>query len=328
VLSDGAASLLPGQERPALVWSLDLDGDGELRGTHVARARIRSRAKLSYAEANLPLLAEVGRLRAVLEAARGGVHLALPQQEVTDDLRLAYRSPLPIEDANAQISLLTGMAAAQLMLDAGIGLLRTVAPAAEQSLARLRRAAGALGVEWPPSVPYPDFIRGLDSAAPAQAAVLQAATGVLRGAGYVAFDGAPPAQPQHAALAAPYAHVTAPLRRLADRSALEICVAVCAGTDVPAWVRSGLADLPKAMHSADRRDGELERAVVDLAEAVILAPCVGRTYDAVVVDEGRVQIADPAIDAPCAGDPPVGERIAVRLIEADPEARRVAFEPA
>jgi exoribonuclease R len=219
------------------------------------------------------------------------------------------------------------MAAAKLMLEGGVGILRTVPPASEGSLARLRRAAGALGVDWPAGLSYPDFIHGLDPAQPTHAALLHEATGVLRGAGYVAFDGPPPEQPGHSAIAAPYAHVTAPLRRLADRYALEVCAALCAGTAIPDWARAGLPELPEAMQAADRRAGSLERAVVDLVEAVVLEPCVGRTYDAVVVDDGRVQIADPAVVAPCDGDPPVGERIRVRLAEADPDSRRVRFEP-
>src|SRR5215218_5849204 len=38
VLSEGAASLLPGDWRPAVLWTLDLDGTGALTDTHVARA--------------------------------------------------------------------------------------------------------------------------------------------------------------------------------------------------------------------------------------------------------------------------------------------------
>ena len=49
VLATGAASLLPDQVRPAIVWTLDLDADGALLETDVARARVRSRAKLDYA---------------------------------------------------------------------------------------------------------------------------------------------------------------------------------------------------------------------------------------------------------------------------------------
>ncbi len=52
---------------------------------------------------------------------------------------------LPVEDWNAQISLMTGMAAAKLMLEGGVGILRTMpAPDAERSsasAARSRRSA-------------------------------------------------------------------------------------------------------------------------------------------------------------------------------------------
>src|SRR5215212_801459 len=45
VLSEGAASLLPGEWRPAVVWTLDLDTAGELVATDVARAQVRSAAQ-------------------------------------------------------------------------------------------------------------------------------------------------------------------------------------------------------------------------------------------------------------------------------------------
>ena len=71
--------------------------------------------------------------------------------------------------------------------------------------------------------------------------MLNACTLLFRGAGYQAFRGTLPEQPMHAAIAAPYAHVTAPLRRLVDRYAGEICVAICAGQPVPEWVAATLA---------------------------------------------------------------------------------------
>src|SRR5690606_9200995 len=46
VLSEDAASLLPEQVRPALLWTIDLDATGEGIAVDVRRARIRSRAKL------------------------------------------------------------------------------------------------------------------------------------------------------------------------------------------------------------------------------------------------------------------------------------------
>jgi exoribonuclease R len=49
VLSEGAASLLPDQVRPAVLWEFELDGFGEVTKVDVRRARVRSRARLDYA---------------------------------------------------------------------------------------------------------------------------------------------------------------------------------------------------------------------------------------------------------------------------------------
>ena len=43
-----------------------------------------------------------------------------------------------------------------------------------------------------------------------------------------------------AALAAPYAHCTAPLRRLVDRAVSEACLAIAAGADPPGWLEAAL----------------------------------------------------------------------------------------
>ena len=77
----------------------------------------------------------------------------------------------------------------------------------------MRRVARALGVPWPDDLGYPDLIRSLDPSRPTHAALLTASTRLLRGSGYEAFDGTPPEQPLHAAIASTYAHCTAPLRR-------------------------------------------------------------------------------------------------------------------
>ncbi|MFD1079921.1 RNB domain-containing ribonuclease, partial [Longispora fulva] len=134
VLSEGAASLLPGQERPALLWTVQLDARGRTTDAEVVRARVRSREQLTYEQAQddidhpgaggtrptLALLAVVGPLREQRERERGGVSLQIPEQEVvpaaTGGYDLTYRALLPVEGWNAQISLLTGMAAAHLMI--------------------------------------------------------------------------------------------------------------------------------------------------------------------------------------------------------------------
>jgi VacB/RNase II family 3'-5' exoribonuclease len=348
VLAEGAASLLADQVRPAVVWTLSLDGTGELQTTEVRRARVRSQRKLEYVEVQtsiddgsadeqLILLRDVGTRRQVLARARGAVDLPTPEQEVTDgpDGRpcLRFRAPVAAEGWNAQISLLTGIAAAGLMLKGGVGLLRTLPPPDPQAVASLRRSALALGVAWPKDMPYGDVISALDPHVPEAAALLTLATRLLRGAAYTAFDGAPPQQPRHSAVASTYAHCTAPLRRLADRYVNEVCLALCAGTPVPDWARAALPALPDEMAAADRRAHEIDRAIVDLTEAVVLAPCVGEVFDAVVVESGpkggAVQLTEPAVRARCDGtNLPLGDRIRARLEVADPKTRTVTFRRA
>jgi VacB/RNase II family 3'-5' exoribonuclease len=345
VLGEDAASLLPDQVRPAVLWTLSLDATGELTGTEVRRALVRSRERLHYAGAQaalddgsageqLQLLREVGTLRQARARERGAVDLPTPEQEVSLDAEgrpaLSFRAPLPAEGWNAQISLLTGTAAARLMLAGGVGLLRTLPPAEPEAVQSLQRSAAALGVAWPAEASYGEVVSGLDPTRPEAAALLVLATRLLRGAGYTAFDGQAPEQPLHSAVAMPYAHATAPLRRLADRYVSEVCLALCAGEPVPGWAREALPLLPEAMAGATRRANALDRASVDLAEAVVLAPRVGETFSAMVVDTtesgGTVQLSEPAVRARCDGaDLPLGERLTVRLVTADPVRREVVF---
>jgi exoribonuclease R len=343
VLSEGAASLLPGEVRPAFLWTLRLDAAGACTAATVERARVRSTAKLDYAGLQqdssselFGLLEEIGGLRLAQEAERGGVSLPMPEQEIDiegDVWTLEFRSMLPVESWNAQISLLTGFAAARLMTEHRVGILRTLPPPGDGAVQRLRRTARALKVTWPEEQGYPEFIRGLDPTRPRDAAMVVACTSLLRGAGYVGFDGAVPAQPEHAALASTYAHVTAPLRRLVDRYGLEICAALCAGAPVPQWVLDRLDALPATMQQSGRRAHAYEHAVLDLVEAETLKGRVGETFAAVVLDLDRddphkadIQVGDPAIEAKATGDhPPVGEEVTVTLTQADPATRTVRF---
>ena len=349
VISEDAGSLLPDQVRPALLWTISLDAEGATTGVRLERALVRSRAQLTYDEAQrlidageghptLALLAEVGPLRLAQEAARGGVSLPLPEQEIVvadDHWRLEFRSMTPVEEWNAQISLLTGMAAASLMVEARVGLLRTLPPAQERDVERLRRTARVLHIEWPAAMSYPDFVRSLDPDKPRHAAMVVACTRLFRGSGYVGFDGELPEHTGHAAVASDYAHVTAPLRRLVDRYASEICLAVSAGVDVPGWVLDRLESVPETMRSSGALAGKYQREVLNLTEAVLLADRVGETFTAGVteVDEknpkrGDITIAEPAIDARVTSERelPLGDEVTVVLTEADPVARKVTFE--
>ncbi|HEX2808407.1 MAG TPA: RNB domain-containing ribonuclease [Kineosporiaceae bacterium] len=354
-LSEAAASLLPDVERPAFVWRFDLDARGRVVAMDLQRALVRSRHRLDYAQVQAAadahpegdahpevdeitgqavLLRTVGQLRLALERERGGASLPLPEQEVFAEAgiyRIGLRPALPAEDWNAQLSLMTGMAAAELMLKAKVGLLRTL-PGPDAGLVdRFRRQAAALGVPWPAGQPYGEFLRGLDRDRPADLALMHEAGALFRGAGYTPLDGdvLPPVT-THAAVAAPYAHVTAPLRRLVDRFGLVISHAIRSGTPAPDWARAVLPALPAAMAASDALAGRLEHACVSVVEAAVLAHRVGETFPAVAVDVtrtgGKVQLLEPAVLASASGPLELGERTRVRLTEADPRTGVVRFQ--
>ncbi|MFI1287121.1 RNB domain-containing ribonuclease [Streptomyces sp. NPDC020792] len=362
VLGLGAASLLPGQTRPAVLWTVDLDAEGRTGAVDVRRALVRSRAQLDRAgvqkeidagtaDEPVALLQDVGRLRERLEAERGGISLVVPELEVVEHpadvpggraYEQAYHAPLPADRWNAQLSLLTGMAAAGLMLAHGTGVLRTLPAAPDGAVGRLRRSAQALRVDWPHHVSYAALLRTLDADRPRHAAFLRECATLLSGAGYTVFrDGGLPAITTHAAVAAPYAHCTAPLSRLADRYATEICLAAAAGRDVPEWVLAALDALPERMAEGARRAAAVERECLDVVEAALLKDRVGELFDGCVIDVdehrptvGTVHVGSPAVVARVEDGTaplPLGERLRLRLTRADPSApppARVRFTPA
>jgi exoribonuclease R len=358
-LSQGAASLLPGSPRPAVLFDFELDANAGLRAWSTGRVLVRSRAQLTYAEllqhveqggaspvagtpwaATLSLLGEIGPKRLALEVERGGVTLPVRDQLVqqraatTLGYELVYEAPNAAEGWNAQVSLLTGHVAAIRMLEAGVGLLRTMPAFDARDVAKFRRIALTLGFSWPEGMTYAAFMRAVPLDHPRVDVLARQARRVMRGADYVPFAGTPPEQPLHGALAFAYAHVTAPLRRLADRYVLDLLVTLAAGdrpTDADVAV---LHDVAAVMNAADRREATLERRVVDLAEAWTLWERVGDVLPAVAVDVGRgeveVQIEEPPVRATVPLDhapPPVlGARVEVRLTAVDVERGRIHLE--
>ena len=348
-LSEGAASLLPDQVRPAYLWDIRLDARGEHTAAEVYPALVRSVDRLEYTavqeavdsgtdDERLVLLKEIGEKRIVLEQERGGASLPMPDQEVEEvdgGFRLHLRPLVPAEDWNAQISLLTGIVAGGMMLEAKVGILRTMPDPERSAVDQLRRIARALGVEWAEGTDHGTFLRSLDGTDPKHLALIHESTVLFRGAGYTAFDGSMPEVVEQSAIGAPYAHVTAPLRRLVDRFGLALCVAVSAGEEVPQWVREALPLLPELMEASDRKAGAVERATTDAVEAATLADRVGQEFAAVVVDapDGKddgddleIQLVDPPVMAKAKGAADLGAEVTVRLTDVDLAQGKVTFE--
>ena len=144
------------------------------------------------------------------------------------------------------------------------------------------------------------------------------------------MTGSLPAELGHAAVAAPYAHVTAPLRRLVDRFGLVACEHHVRNAEVPSWVVDALPTLPEAMAVSGRRASAVERACADATEAAVLSDRVGESFAAVVVDVAEKGMIVQLVDAPILGlaggeRRGLGASVQVRLERADIAAGIVGF---
>jgi exoribonuclease R len=358
-LGEGAASLLPGAVKPAILFGMELDARAEVVSATVERALVRSRAQLTYQQVlddvasggarfrgepwadSLPALKAFGEERRKREEERGGVSLPILTQHVERaaaarlGYQLEYEQPSASEEWNAHVSLLTGHVAALRMIEAKVGILRLLPPAEEDAIRTFRRAARGLGFAWPEDMSYARFIRSLDLSNPHVAALVWQAKRVMRGADYVAFDGTVPEDPEHHALAMVYAHCTAPLRRLADRYVLDLVADLAAGRTPSPEDRATLPKVAAITNEAETRGGKLERAVVDIAEAWLLRGRVGERFRATVLGthdaKVEVQIESPPVRAEAARGPhsawlELGEPVDVMLTGVSVDEGKARFE--
>ena len=201
----------------------------------------------------------------------------------------------------------------------------------------LRAVARGLGIDWPAAHdPGRAAVRRCPATPPPALALRRAATSLLRGAGYTAFDTAagapPPADPGHAGIGAPYAHVTAPLRRLVDRFGTEVCLAAdgrggrarlaARGPARPARDDGGVRRRGRCGGPGVRRPDGGRAARGPGRGGASTSSCCGRRPTAA---PGEVYLHDPPVLARCTGALRLGETARVRLVEADPVTGRIAF---
>lgn len=358
-LSEGSASLLPDQDRPAAVWDMHVRQDGEVANFSVYRALVRSRARFDYVEVErdrvngtlhpaIRHLPAVGQARQQSDLRREAINLRLPSVSVEKDSGGDYHLVIEprelMNDYNSELSLMAGMCAGKLMMEAGIGLLRTLPPASPKDVSKFDAAAAALGF-FRGDKGLGELLAEIDASTPQGMALMRDAQSLLRGASYVAFgfgsgeaaggvdqrerpgDKVEPAV--HAGVGGFYAHVTAPLRRLADRYATEVCLAIQGGSDVPKWVTAGIERVVDTMKSSTPRANQVDRACLRLTEAMVLQPWVGQNFSAAVMhtgaEEADVFVAEPPVIADCVGTPEEGTTALVTLVKADTQERKVEF---
>ena len=252
-------------------------GDGSVRLDGVERAVVRSRAKLAYDDVDAGRHPRLRRARPPHRGRRGSSRRATrssspsrSSQRTDDGWELRFEPRLESEDQNAGMSLATNLAVADTLLAAHTGLFRVMADVPERELRRLRHTARAFDLEWPPDMPLAALPalapagRPAHGGVPARRATLgrrrRSYAAVRAGRAAVARGDGRHVRPRHRA-AAP------PRRPLRDRGGAR-------RRQRPA----GTGERRAGVRRAARGDGEggatgnqVDRAVLDLAEAVLLA---------------------------------------------------------
>lgn len=347
-LSEDAASLLPNVDRPAVLWSITLDAQGEIADVKVERAIVHSVARLDYETAEndmnngtlhkaIELLPEVGRLRQQTALRVKAINLRTPSQRVGRDedghAILELEPRLKMMDYNSEISLLTGKAAGQMMAQAGKGILRTLRPADQEDIDKFTQVVRTLGyeVENFTADNVGAFIASVEAVNPKGQAVMREAQKLLRGSGYEALTAPATEEQVHAGVGGHYSHVTAPLRRLVDRYATEYCLHLANGTPLPDWVEAQTETVIETMKSSGSIASQVNNECLDLTEAEVLKHWIGTNFEAYVLesneerDNARLFIENPPVFSNCVGAPPAGTITQVTLIKADPDNREVQF---
>ena len=334
VISQNAASLLPDGPRPAILVSVAICPKGNVALRSIERVVCASRAKLAYDTVDLksiPFLEEFARRMWSDEVCRGAIRVEFPQQEIVCDplapggVRLVLRARNIAESVNATLSLAANMAIASLFLKSQAGLFRVMDEPTDRAVSQLRRTAHALGIAWPVNETLRDLQRRMDAKNMTHQRFLLEARRAGGRASYATYDSEK--KPWHAAIAASYVHATAPMRRLADRYVLDLAYLLANGQSVPTVLTEKIRELPVVMARGEGRASNVDRAVIDLLEAVSLQHRIGEILVAEVVDAeaGIVQTIDSAIRSKATQLHGVenGAKVRVRIDLADPAKRTV-----
>jgi VacB/RNase II family 3'-5' exoribonuclease len=334
VLSGQRASLLPDGPRPAILHTVVVNALGVPHLRKVERAWVRSTAKLAYDQLSAaqlpPDVIELSRRISAAEARRGAFRVERQEQEVVSDpasqagWTLRYAKRHESEDHNAALSLATNLAVADYFLENACGLYRVMDEPSTVELKSLRNQAALMGVRWAPEESLHQVVARLDQSRPDHAAFALAMRRTGGGANYAVLCAPESTKgPWHAAIAAPYAHATAPMRRLADRYVLDLLVALFQGDGVAVEeLQSVLARLPEVMEAAERRAARIDRECIELVEARILEDRVGETLTGQVIEvlkeAVQLQVDHPAITwrvrLPSEKVPALGEHVQVKVV--------------
>jgi ribonuclease R len=303
VLSNGACSLVPGQERLAVTAELEITGDAVTRSAFY-RSRIRSDERLDYdqvdrifageeparapwAEPLAAARAASGALRARREA-EGALAVESSEPEFTFDGGGHVRSAAPSVQTESHqliehLMIAANEAVARLTSERSVPSLYRIherpTPAAAE---RLVEQLASLGIPTPPAG-GPDGVIGPDQAADIIAAASQLVAADIRrrnGAGRLGFTSLvlralkqarySPENRGHAGLhSSAYTHFTSPIRRYPDLVVHRALLSAVGGSEDPPRA-STLEEAAEWTSGRERDAMSIERAADDVASAFLL----------------------------------------------------------
>ncbi|MFZ5441066.1 MAG: RNB domain-containing ribonuclease [Myxococcota bacterium] len=304
-LSEGLISLNPDGPRRALVFFHHLDPHGELRHTRLERARVRSRAKLAFAEVQrhvdapeasplrgrdfeegLFLLREIGRRRMELAARRGLVRYRREEVSISlDGEGLSFAVMEAVRDEvelwNEQVSLMCNAEGGRLLRESGNPAVQPIyrvqggpEPERLDALARLtafvaqRQQLPASWVWERETTPLADYLARLPKA-PAGSKEDRLVAALTRQAVMVNLRSEYSTEPgKHVGVGAePYARFSAPMREMVGVFLHKEAVELLTGVHPPAEQDELLrADVVRVANKAR----ETQRRVQDLANEVVM----------------------------------------------------------
>ncbi|HMK91636.1 MAG TPA: RNB domain-containing ribonuclease [Thermoleophilia bacterium] len=359
-LSTGLTSLNPGEDRPAVIAEMTVDEDGATTREHVYRALVRNHAKLAY-RAIGAWLEGSGEAPDGVDAVRGLAAALRLQDEVAQRLRRRRheQGALELETIEPRARLDGGAVQAlvaerqdrakQLIEDLMIAangvnarflearrlpVMRRVVRSPErwQRIVDLAAGYGAALPGEPDSAALNAFLVERRTADPTRFPDLSLAIIKLLGRGEYAVSLPGQETEGHFGLAVrEYAHSTAPNRRFPDIVTQRLVKAALASS-APPYSHERLFELADHCTTQEDNAQKVERRVRKSAAACYLADRLGEEFEGVVTGasakgtwartfdppvEGRVVQGEDALD--------VGDKVRVRLIEADPERGFIDF---
>lgn len=360
-LSTGLTSLLPNEERLAIVIEYTIGEQGQVLESDVYRARVQNKAKLVYerigdwidGHSGLPAeVAEVPGLetqvRLQWEAAtrlkaqrqsQGALDVELPEARpvVLDGrvtgIEVPRKNPARLIIENFMV--MANMVLAQLLESRGVPAIQRVVrePQRWPRIVDLAREHGTTLPSQPNAKALSDFLSAQKAQSPERFGDLSLSILKLLGRGEYAVVRGPQDSLGHFGLGMhEYAHSTAPNRRFPDLVAQRTVVALLDKAPAPYSVEQ-LEDI--AAHCTEREAAaqKVERLMRKVAMAALLSERIGEVLEAVVTGASSkgvyVRAQSPAVEGRVVGGErglDVGDRLRVRLVRADAEKGFIDFE--